>query len=930
MYYFISILSGIEEKNRTTKLRICGDHFRSSDFSTPACDKLIRGKVPIPFDQVDDAQMPDFDQQKAVRTYKVSDFNLLPSPSHVSREEENEDSTFEEKNVAQDPAVSVNDRILYLEAENERLRNMMQKMQKQFEKQASMKDQQNAEENEEFDVEKFLDKRKVTNENCRAMIKLQLRPTVKTSLKFSEEEMDLAMKLHFYSASGYDKMRKDGLILPHSRTVEKRVARIEVPPGFLKPVLKNLKMQLQGMPESARKCIVKFDEMDIMEKLEYDSWNDIIEGFEDLGPLGRTQRRANKVFAVTLNSLDTFHPWQALILYVLPHNGVFSEDLVILIKMSIDEATECGADVKMIVCDQGGPNRSAYAQLGVTAENPFFYYKEKKVLAIHDFCHAVKNLISAWQRYKVLIINGKNVPFNDVIATWKADRANKLSNTLGHLTADHMKPNNFQRQNVRMAFQLVSGKLTCAMEAASATKAVVSPTLNNTIWFTMNMNDVVDVCNSSNVYDKNPLKRPLSTKNPKCIEVLKDFLKWGSTIQVWNKSKKNKKLTSLPCFNALIMVVKGLLKLYEDMIENDPSCQLCTRFCNQDSVETLFSKFRGRGGFNPNPTCRMLRLTVRHLVAVKNMASSSRGNVVRDDSNYFPALTPEELRQQSKSEEVEEETAVQRAIEFFETGKVNRQEDNDDVQADESEEEDDEEVEKEEDIAIQDRNVKVQDPVPFEAISGTLEGLSVAYFAGYAAFKTVQKFKCNDCLKVMQKPPDDEEGDMNDQYIEYREYEADFSYKIHLLARPTEKFRHVVTANLKTFVKFFNMRKQTAEGLRKALIEDAKREMLEVDPEWYSTGPCQEHREFATNILFIAKVHRHCILDNRAAKQEKLTKRRVKAAAKKEVAKETAEAIEKKRSAKEDTSEEEEEKNEELDDQKHSRHNRKLKVMKHQ
>ena len=166
MCYFISILSGIKEKKRTSKLRICGDHFRSSEFSTTACYKLIRGKVPIPFDQVDDAQMPDFDQQKTVRTYKVSDFNLLPSHPYVSREEETEDSTFEEKSVAQDPEVSVNDRILNLEAENDRLRNMMQKMQKQFEQQASMKDQQNAEENKEFDVEKFLGKRNVTNENC--------------------------------------------------------------------------------------------------------------------------------------------------------------------------------------------------------------------------------------------------------------------------------------------------------------------------------------------------------------------------------------------------------------------------------------------------------------------------------------------------------------------------------------------------------------------------------------------------------------------------------------------------------------------------------------------------------------------------------------------------------------------------------------------
>ncbi|XP_033218129.1 uncharacterized protein LOC117173598 [Belonocnema kinseyi] len=140
--------------------------------------------------------------------------------------------------------------------------------------------------------------------------------------------------------------------------------------------------------------------------------------------------------------------------------------------------------------------------------------------------------------------------------------------------------------------------------------------------------------------------------------------------------------------------------------------------------------------------------------------------------------------------------------------------------------------------------------------------------------ENMEKFKCVRCLEDMQKAPD-AEGDINDQYIGYREYEAAYkAYKINLLARPTEKFRNVATANLKMFIKNFGKKKETSHGLRKSLMEDAKREMHEVDPEWYSKGPCQDQREFATYTLFIAKIHRHCTLEDRAAKEDKSKKRR--------------------------------------------------------
>ena len=163
---------------------------------------------------------------------------------------------------------------------------------------------------DKFDVDKVLDEWNVTNSMRRAMIKLQLRPNSKKQQPYSMEERLLAILWHYHSASAYERMRKAGVMLPHPRSVEVWIAKNEVYPGFLTVSLTTLKTILKDLPKSARSCVGKMDEMDIMERLEYDSKMDNIEGFEDLGHLGRTDRRANKVFAMTLNGLDPFYRWR--------------------------------------------------------------------------------------------------------------------------------------------------------------------------------------------------------------------------------------------------------------------------------------------------------------------------------------------------------------------------------------------------------------------------------------------------------------------------------------------------------------------------------------------------------------------------------------------------------------------------------------------
>ncbi|XP_033221164.1 uncharacterized protein LOC117175566 [Belonocnema kinseyi] len=303
----------------------------------------------------------------------------------------------------------------------------------------------------------------------------------------------------------------------------------------------------------------------------------------------------------------------------LTQSSLKSENLGALIKQSIDEAEECGADVQMFVCDRGGPNIGAYKKLGVKEEN------------------------AAWQRYGILIVDGKEVAFKDVITTCNADQNNKLSNTLGRIRLEHLAPHNFQRQNARLAFQLVSHKMKYAMEAAKMAKIQTTETAGKTIWFLGKMNTVSDVCNSSNIFDSNPNKRPFSEKNPECFQIFEEFLVWGPTIQV--KDKKTGKLIRIPFFKSIVATVRALLLLYRDMVAKYTSFQLLTTFYNTDSVKTLFSRIRGRGGYNPNPSGRIFLLTMRHMVAVQDLKSAGRGNVAPDNGSYLPAITSDEMDQ---------------------------------------------------------------------------------------------------------------------------------------------------------------------------------------------------------------------------------------------------------------------------------------------
>jgi len=285
--------------------------------------------------------------------------------------------------------------------------------------------------------------------------------------------------------------------------------------------------------------------------------------------------------------------------------------------------SKTGADVQLITCDQGTCNQSAYNQLGINPENPFFIYNGKKYNASFDFPHLIKRLASFLRTHKNIYCDGKVIAsYSDFEMTWVIDNNTKGgSNLLSHITEAHIRPNTFEAMNVKKAFQIFSNTFAAAIKTAGQEKELNTQTWQETANFAERLNNVIDACNSYSLNVSFGGKRPLSTKNADIENLLIDFVQWCSK---WSKSAQN--INQIPCFRGFI-VTKAILATYKNVSNKYEGFELATGLCNQDSVEHLFSKLRQRGGFNPNPTARMIRLSIRHILSTGYIQAGDKGNV---------------------------------------------------------------------------------------------------------------------------------------------------------------------------------------------------------------------------------------------------------------------------------------------------------------
>lgn len=541
-----------------------------------------------------------------------------------------------------------------------------------------------------------------SSKNSKAIVTMQLKDRRRP---WTLNEKKLALNLYYKSPTAYKFLRSQKVNLPGPSTIRRWIGQSKFLPGISKLFFSHLQKKFESSDYKEKACTVCFDEMYIKEFLEYSKDFDFVEGFEDLGHYGRTDKSANCVLVFMARGI--YSPWKFPIAYFLGHSGV---DKIMLKKLIIDilqKLFEVGLCPKIIVCDQGTSNQSCLKSLNISEESPFFFVNNNKIFSIFDIPHLLKclrnNFIGACYIKGDIIMS-----FDDIKKTYEIDKANNKSRSLTKITDAHINPNSFQKMRVKLAAQLLSNSMSATIRTCIQTGQLQSNTSSNTADFIEFINNLFDCLNSRSLYSNNPYRCALTNSG-----TVMNFLKEASPYFLNLKKLKNGKLTQPPCFKGFTQTINGVLQFFEEEKAND-IVFLMTYRLNQDVLENLFIIFRQNGGYNKNPTARTIRTSIRSN-CIFSLCTSKGTNceATQEDENPVlidPVLPPKKNNPRS-SISSDSDTEYISNISFSSS-----------ISTDEG--------------SINNENI-INDV--------TLEDCSVTYFAGYLGYKCMKKFDCNHC-----------------------------------------------------------------------------------------------------------------------------------------------------------------------------------------
>ncbi|KAL4085131.1 hypothetical protein QTP88_027423 [Uroleucon formosanum] len=459
----------------------------------------------------------------------------------------------------------------------------------------------------------FINLLKFPSENAKTLVKMQIARKKSSTKSWSQKEKQLALSLFYKSPSAYKFLYFSKQInLPGLTSIKRWIGNIKCLPGLNNALFKQLKTKVDSMSSQEKYCTLVFDEMKIKNFLEYNKYLDLVEGYEDLGSKGRTNKFAGQAMVFMIRGL--YSSWKLPIAYFLPSTSVKHFMLADLITEVLERLFQCGLIVKAIICDQGASNVAAFKDLKMTKEKPYFFIGDNKIYSIFDVPHLFKNLRNHFIRNNFLF-NGKEVSFKDLKDTYEIDKKSSTSRSLLHITDAHIHPGPFQKMSCKLAMQLFSHRVATAMKTCIMTQQLQSRTASQTVEMITKFNNLLDCLNSNSLYNSNPFKCALSDKNPDSNKPLRD--------------------TRPVCFDGMVWTLNAIIMLYKEQDDIGYN-YLLTRRLDSDVIENMFAVFRQRGGYNRNPTARTFRTTLRMHVKSNLMQPTMLSNCEADDDiNLF-------------------------------------------------------------------------------------------------------------------------------------------------------------------------------------------------------------------------------------------------------------------------------------------------------
>lgn len=307
--------------------------------------------------------------------------------------------------------------------------------------------------------------RKILQPRQQAFFKWQLElAAVKAcGRRFTDEQVTESLALYYQGARAYRHLRKT-FVLPSPRCLRKRMEGIQMKPGYQDWILGVMKEKFRGVGAHEKMVVLSFDEMQVRPKLSYVPTDDIVEGTEDFGDLGRSQSPADH--ALVFMARGVSNRWKQPIGYFLSQGPTLARVMQPLLESCIRKLRLAGFIVVASVCDMGTPNQELFKNLGVTTDSPMFSVDGENVVALHDVPHLLKCIRNTLLRGDVGA-DGKLASWNHIRQFYAVD-SKRTIRSAPKLTQKHVFPGAFQKMKVRYATQILSRTVAAGISMYSA------------------------------------------------------------------------------------------------------------------------------------------------------------------------------------------------------------------------------------------------------------------------------------------------------------------------------------------------------------------------------------------------------------------------------------------------------------------------------
>lgn len=183
--------------------------------------------------------------------------------------------------------------------------------------------------------------------------------------KWSLKQKCFYLGIHVISPKCYRYIRSQ-VTAPSEKTVKNVLCLIKLEPGISPFLLNVLKKKTEKYEEKDKVAVLCFDEVFLNMGLYYNPKTKLVEGYEDYGDKGRTEREANHALVFMVRGLSS--EWKLPIAFYFVNGTCPSTMLTQLIPERVRELKKIGITVVASVCDQGPTNRKAIQDLRSNCE----------------------------------------------------------------------------------------------------------------------------------------------------------------------------------------------------------------------------------------------------------------------------------------------------------------------------------------------------------------------------------------------------------------------------------------------------------------------------------------------------------------------------------------------------------------------------------